>query len=64
VDNPVDKNLSTVEKLFIARLPAHPKLVDNSGFSVDNPAGTVYKILPNLWKTMGYRTPNLWIVCE
>src|SRR5215210_5540567 len=32
-------------------------------FSVDNPVGTVYKTPPNLWRTRGFHTLNLWIVC-
>jgi hypothetical protein len=51
-----------VDNLWALTLQTCPT-VDNSGFSVDNPAGTVYKTPPNLWKMWGFRALNLWIVC-
>ena len=66
VDNVVDKGPESVSKQVDKLwniLGNCSTTVDNSGFSVDNPAGTVYKIRPNLWRTGGFRAPNLWIAC-
>jgi hypothetical protein len=62
VDISGDSGGKAGEKLWV-NCDKMPFNVDNPVFSVDNPVVTVYKIPPNLWRTWGFRAPDLWIIC-